>query len=135
PDEVLQDPVWERSGRTERGRDGSRVPMPWSGDTPPFGFSGTADTWLPIPAEWAPLTADKQLRDDESTLSFFRTMIELRHSRSEFDGVTLDWLDSPRDAVVFRSSGGLICALNTGRRPIAIPEGELLLASGPLAGR
>ena len=33
PDEVLQDPVWERSGRTERGRDGCRVPMPWSGDS------------------------------------------------------------------------------------------------------
>ena len=35
PDEVLQDPVWERSGRTERGRDGCRVPLPWSGAAPP----------------------------------------------------------------------------------------------------
>ena len=26
PDEVLQDPTWERSGHTERGRDASRVP-------------------------------------------------------------------------------------------------------------
>lgn len=34
PDEVLQDPTWERSGRTERGRDKVRVPLPWSGDTP-----------------------------------------------------------------------------------------------------
>ena len=39
PDEALQDPVWERSGHTERGRDGCRVPMPWEGDAPPFGFT------------------------------------------------------------------------------------------------
>ena len=38
PDWALQDPTWERSGHTDRGRDGERVPLPWSGDTPPFGF-------------------------------------------------------------------------------------------------
>ena len=59
PDEVLQDPTWERSGHTERGRDKCRVPIPWSGDTPPFGFSASADTWLPMPAEWAALTVGK----------------------------------------------------------------------------
>ena len=41
PDEALQDPVWIRSGGRERGRDGVRVPMPWEGDEPPFGFSDT----------------------------------------------------------------------------------------------
>lgn len=38
PDEALQDPVWERSGHTERGRDGCRVPIPWEGTDPPYGF-------------------------------------------------------------------------------------------------
>ena len=42
PDEVLQDPVWERSGRTERGRDACRVPVPWSGSEPSYGFSSAA---------------------------------------------------------------------------------------------
>ena len=42
PDDVLQDPGWEQSGHTERGRDGCRVPIPWSGSAPPFGFSPTA---------------------------------------------------------------------------------------------
>ncbi|MDT7733558.1 MAG: alpha-glucosidase, partial [Mycobacterium sp.] len=56
PDEALRDPTWERSGHTVRGRDGCRIPMPWRGDTPPFGFSASADTWLPIPAEWESLT-------------------------------------------------------------------------------
>ena len=42
PEEVLQDPTWERSGHTERGRDKCRVPIPWSGEAPPFGFSASA---------------------------------------------------------------------------------------------
>ena len=31
PEDVLQDPTWERAGHTDRGRDGCRVPLPWSG--------------------------------------------------------------------------------------------------------
>jgi alpha-glucosidase len=132
PDEVLQDPTWERSGHTERGRDGCRVPMPWSGDTPPFGFSTSSETWLPMPPEWAALTVEKQLRDTESTLSFFRRILELRWVRSEFGGSRIHWLPAPRDALIFRRAGGLICALNVGDRPLTLPDGELLLASADL---
>ncbi|MGH3558958.1 MAG: glycoside hydrolase family 13 protein [Mycobacterium sp.] len=132
PDEVLQDPTWERSGHTERGRDGSRVPIPWHGDTPPFGFSVRTDTWLPMPPEWAALTVDKQLADADSTLSFFRRALELRRGRVEFTGVEIEWLAAPRTALIFRRRGGLMCVLNAGRRPIALPDGELLLASAPL---
>jgi alpha-glucosidase len=136
PDEVLQDPTWERSGHTERGRDKCRVPLPWSGDTPPFGFSTSADTWLPMPPEWATLTVEKQSADPESTLSFFQRAIELRRGRSELDGGELEWLTAPSGAVTFRGRGGLVCALNAGDSPIALPDGELILASAPLvAGR
>jgi alpha-glucosidase len=132
PEEVLQDPTWERSGHTERGRDKCRVPIPWSGEAPPFGFSASADTWLPMPADWATLTAEKQQADADSTLSFFRRLLELRRERSEFDGADIEWLTAARDAVIFRRSGGLVCALNAGKRPIALPDGELVLASAPL---
>ena len=132
-DEALRDPVWERSGHTRRGRDASRVPMPWAGDAPPFGFSDNPDTWLPLPAEWSALTVEKQLVSPDSTLSFFRRAIELRRSRPEFGGLAVEWLDSPADALVFRLSSGLLCALNAGRRAMPLPDGEVLLASGPLA--
>jgi alpha-glucosidase len=132
PDEALRDPVWERSGHTRRGRDASRVPMPWAGDAPPFDFSANAATWLPLPREWATLTVEKQLDDPASTLAFFRHAIELRRSRAEFGGTTLDWVDSPADSLAFRRSGGLVCVLNAGRRAIPLPSGELLLASAPL---
>lgn len=130
PDEVLQDPVWERSGRTVRGRDGCRVPLPWNGSEPPFSFSTNADTWLPIPAEWAPLTVECQLADPESMLSLYRRAIALRNSRAEFEGTRIEWIG----ATTFRLPGGLICALNAGAAPAALPAGEVLLASGPLDG-
>src|SRR5205807_811017 len=38
PEDVLQDPTFARTGGADRGRDGARVPLPWSGDKPPFGF-------------------------------------------------------------------------------------------------
>ncbi len=132
PDEALQDPVWERSGHTRRGRDASRVPMPWQGDSPPFGFSDNPETWLPMPADWAELTVEKQLVDPASTLSFFRRAIELRHRRDEFGGSTIEWLDSPADTLVFRRPGGLVCVLNAGTVSVELPKGELLLASADL---
>ncbi len=61
PEDVLQDPTWERAGHTDRGRDGCRVPLPWSGTRPPYGFSpegSTAAPWLPQPDDWAGLTAE-----------------------------------------------------------------------------
>ncbi|HZA09600.1 glycoside hydrolase family 13 protein [Mycobacterium sp.] len=135
PDEALQDPVWERSGHKRRGRDACRVPMPWDGDTPPFGFSANPDTWLPIPPEWVQLTVQHQLQRPDSTLSFYRRALELRAGRSEFIGTELDWLDVHVDALAFRVTGGLVCVLNAGRAAIALPAGEVLLASAPVRDR
>ncbi|MCV7029791.1 glycoside hydrolase family 13 protein [Mycobacterium sherrisii] len=133
PDEVLQDPTWERSGHVERGRDKCRVPLPWSGTAPPFGFSSSPDTWLPMPADWASLTVERQDADPNSTLAFFRTALQLRRERSEFDGGELEWLSASADGLAFRrTAGGLICALNTGERPMPLPSGEVILASAPL---
>jgi alpha-glucosidase len=132
PDEVLQDPVWERSGRTERGRDGCRVPMPWRGDTPPFGFSESAATWLPMPPDWSTLTVAHQLDDPDSTLHFFRRAVRLRHERAEIADATIDGLTAEGDVLTFRTAAGLTCVLNAGTQPVALPPGEVLLASAAL---
>jgi alpha-glucosidase len=133
PDEALRDPTWERSGHTVRGRDGCRIPLPWRGDTPPFGFSTSADTWLPIPPEWESLTVERQLLNADSTLSFFQHALVTRRSRVEFAGDNVDWLDAPRDALAFaRGDDGLRCVLNAGTQPIPLPDGEPILTSAPL---
>lgn len=138
PDAVRQDPVWRRSGGAERGRDGARVPMPWAGDTPPFGFSSRIDTWLPIPPQWSALTVQNQSADPDSMLSFYRRALQLRRSRPEFgpelDGAAIHWLDHGPDAVVFRRPGGLICALNAGTDPLPLPHGTVLLSSAAPVG-
>jgi alpha-glucosidase len=134
PDEALQDPIWERSGHTERGRDGCRVPMPWSGDRPPYGFSTAPQTWLPMPAGWGPLTAAAQAEDCASMLSLYRRALALRHSSASFAGEDLQWLPAPAGCLAFRRSGGLVCFLNVSGAPVPAPEGRVLLASGPVDG-
>ncbi|MGW4737822.1 glycoside hydrolase family 13 protein [Nocardia xishanensis] len=131
PEDALQDPVWERSGRTERGRDGCRVPIPWESERPPFGFT-TGKPWLPIPPEWAALSVETQLEDVGSTLSLYRMAIELRGLRPEFAGPRIEWYGSPSGCLAFRRPGGLVCVLNASAAPIPLPPGELLLASAPL---
>lgn len=132
PDAVLQDPVWERSGHTERGRDGCRVPLPWEGVDPPFGFTTATLSWLPIPVEWKTLTVEAQLEDVTSTLSLYRAALDLRAQRPEFSGAEIDWYGSPPGCLAFRRRGGLICALNAAAEPVPLPPGEVLLSSAPL---
>jgi alpha-glucosidase len=134
PDEVLQDPVWERSDHTERGRDGCRVPMPWSGDEPPFGFSATAQSWLPMPPEWSALTVQRQVADPDSTLNFFRRALRLRREQPEFGGTKLSELTADDDVLTLRTADGLTCVLNAGNRPADLPPGRVLLASAELDG-
>ncbi|WP_411156253.1 glycoside hydrolase family 13 protein [Nocardia beijingensis] len=133
PDEVLQDPVWERSGHTQRGRDGCRVPLPWEGAAPPYGFT-TGTPWLPIPADWAPLTVEAQLEELGSTLSLYRLAIELRAQRPEFAGDRIEWYGSPPGCLAFRRPGGLVCVLNASDLPIQLPPGDVLLSSAPTDG-
>jgi alpha-glucosidase len=129
PDEALRDPVWERSGHTRRGRDGSRVPVPWDGDEPSFGFT-TGQPWLPMPAEWSKLTVAAQLDEPDSTLSLYRRAIALRHEHPGFGGHGLEWLPAPAGCLAFRRTGtSLVCMLNTSSEPVPMPAGEVLLSS------
>ena len=134
PEWALQDPQWERSGHTHQPRDRCRVPLPWEGSEPPFGFGPGSESWLPMPYEWAELTVEAQLEDADSMLSLYRQAIELRKTHAGFGGGALEWFGAPAGCFAYRrKGGGLICALNTTSAPVPLPPGELLLASGPLA--
>ena len=134
PEELLQDPTWERSGHRERGRDGCRVPLPWTADDPSLGF-GTTAGWLPQPASWASLAASVQEADPASMLSFYREALRLRRSLPALGagtGADVAWLELGDDVVAFRREPGFLCAVNCGSTPAPLPAGEVLLASGPL---
>ncbi|MCW2538920.1 MAG: alpha-amylase [Frankiales bacterium] len=134
PDDVLQDPTWERSGHTDRGRDGERVPMPWAGNEPPFGFGSSDSSWLPMPSEWAGMTVAAEQLDPNSTLSLYENALRLRRELTDLQGSGLTWLDSPEDCLVFRRGTAFTLMLNAGDTPVELPAGEVLLSSADLIG-
>ncbi|WP_399128176.1 glycoside hydrolase family 13 protein [Actinacidiphila sp. ITFR-21] len=136
PTEKLQDPMYLRSGGTDPGRDGCRVPIPWSGASSPFGFSpdGSAEPWLPQPADWAARTAEIQSADPASMLSLYRAALRLRRAEPGLGDGPLGWLESAPEVLAFRRGENFVCLLNLGTEPAELPDHEeLLLTSGPLA--
>ncbi|CAL9304768.1 MULTISPECIES: glycoside hydrolase family 13 protein [Streptomyces] len=136
PEELLQDPIWERSGHTLRGRDGCRVPLPWTGDTPPFGFSTSgAAPWLPQPEDWKSYTAEANQADPASMLQLYRAALRLRRTEPGLRGEEFRWLDSPDGTLLFERGNGLLCAVNLSDQPAPLPTGHSpLLVSGPMDG-
>jgi alpha-glucosidase len=141
PDEALQDPRFVQTDRQSRGRDGCRVPIPWAGQTPPFGFSppsASAPPWLPQPSSWAALSVAAQTGAPGSTLELYRSALRLRRTEPALGAGTLRWLDAPDGALVFTRDPGFLCLVNVSAAPMPLPAGaRLLLASDRLtpAGR
>ncbi|GAA3780134.1 glycoside hydrolase family 13 protein [Micromonospora maritima] len=136
PYELRQDPMWERSGRVDPGRDGCRVPLPWQGDAPPFGFSpdGAATApWLPQPADWKDRTVRAQTGDPHSMLELYRAALTLRRAEPALGDGPLSWLPAPDRVLAFARDPGFACLVNLGDEVVPLPEHDrLLLASGPL---
>ncbi|AXH92507.1 glycoside hydrolase family 13 protein [Micromonospora aurantiaca] len=136
PYELRQDPMWERSGRVDPGRDGCRVPLPWQGDTPPFGFSpdgAAAAPWLPQPADWKDRTVRAQTGDPHSMLELYRAALALRRAEPALGDGTLTWLPAPDGVLAFAREPGFTCLVNLGDAAVPLPgHDRLLLASGPL---
>ena len=136
PEELLQDPGWKQSGYTLRGRDGCRVPIPWSGQEPPFGFTpnGASSTpWLPQPPSWRTLTVQAQTGDEHSMLELYRRALAIRACEPALGDGRLRWLKGPDEALVFARDPRFVCIVNFGADPVAAPRGaELLLSSTDL---
>ncbi len=127
PDEYRQDPAWERSGHTERGRDGCRVPIPWEADAPSYGFGPSDASWLPQPAAWAEYALDRQRDVPGSTWELYRTALALRRAHG-LGRATLVWAESPAEALAFRV-GDVLVLTNFGAEPVELPAGARILAS------
>jgi alpha-glucosidase len=133
PDELRQDPAFRRTGES---RDGCRVPIPWSGDRPPYAFgpTGCAESWLPAPATWASLSVAAQTGDPGSTLELYRAALALRRQHEALGLGELEWLEAEPGVLAFRrtdgTDAGLTCVVNFGSAPVDIRRyGRPLLAS------
>jgi alpha-glucosidase len=140
PQHLRQDPACARSQFTDPGRDGCRVPLPWSGDREPFDFSppgAASPPWLPQPQAWAALTVARQSADPESTLRLYRDALALRRAEAALSGPggPLRWLESEPEVLAFARGEHFACVVNLSEGPIRLPRHErLLLASSALIG-
>ncbi|MDF2916678.1 MAG: malZ [Microbacterium sp.] len=130
PDEVRQDPAFFRNEGVEVGRDGCRVPLPWTSDGPSYGF-GPGGTHLPQPAWFADFSVAAEDRDPNSTLNMYRRALELRHQLQTDE--TLEWIETEDPEVLhFRRPNGWEVITNFGPQDVPLPTGRIALASSPV---
>ncbi|HET7051388.1 MAG TPA: glycoside hydrolase family 13 protein [Solirubrobacteraceae bacterium] len=136
PEELLQDPGWKQSGYMLRGRDGCRVPIPWSGQEPPFGFTlngAAAAPWLPQPRSWRTVTVQAETGDERSMLELYRRALRIRREHPALGDGAMRWINAPAGALAFARDPGFVCLVNMDADPAPAPHGaELLLSSGEL---
>ena len=131
PASVLQDPTWFRTLHKVKGRDGCRVPLPWSASEADFGFGGIP--WLPQPEWFGEFAADAQAGVTGSTLEMYRAALKLRRELQAEE--SLEWLSSPESEVIhYRRPNGWEVITNFAAVPAVLPSGvdlsRVVLTSG-----
>ena len=116
PAEAREDPLFIRTDGKEIGRDGCRVPLPWTTDpATSFGFSPTADPaapWLPQPENWGEHSVEREAADPQSMLAWYRTLLAHRPLLSG----GLKWVDIDLpECLAFERDGALVVT-NVGAR-------------------
>ncbi|MEU1973063.1 glycoside hydrolase family 13 protein [Microbacterium sp. NPDC019599] len=130
PASERQDPTFFRTAGEEIGRDGCRVPLPWTAEGPAFGF-GVGAPHIPQPGWFAESAVDVEEADAGSTLSLYRHALELRHTLQT--GETLEWIETGRpDVLHFRRPNGWEVVTNFGAEQYPLPAGDVELSSSPL---
>jgi alpha-glucosidase len=130
PHSVVQDPLFERNNRVEKGRDGCRVPLPWTKSGSSFGF-GTNGAHLPQPAWFGEFSVETQDGVKGSTLEMYRSAGVLRREHQSTEEYA--WVETNDPEVLhFKRDNGWHSITNFAGEPFTLPSGELLLTSGPL---
>lgn len=134
PDEAKQDPIFHATRGARVGRDGCRVPMPWT-DTPDVGFSHAehpAEPWLPVPEDWGRYAVAGQDQSASSMLALYKRALSLRKEHPALGGGRAEvdvWGDLLRIRTVHEDQT-VSCWVNMGEQTALIPiYGEPLLAS------
>ncbi|MDQ0646093.1 alpha-glucosidase [Microbacterium natoriense] len=128
--EQRQDPAFFRGGEFDGlGRDGCRVPLPWTASGSSFGFGG--DAHLPQPAWFADYAVDVEAADPASTLSLYREALRLRR-RLQADE-TLEWIETGRaDVLRFARPNGWQVVTNFGSESFDLGADAADVVLGPV---
>lgn len=128
PFEARRDPISTRSSGEVVGRDGCRTPMPWTTEPPGHGFT-TGEPWLPF----GPQASSRAVDTDPEPLRRYREALSARRElRGQLDSA-VTWLDLGPDLLAYsrthRDGGDVLVLLNLSVQALALPAGELLVAS------
>ncbi len=126
----LQDPTWFRNPHTEKGRDGCRVPLPWTKSGSSYGF-GDGGAHLPQPSHWGNLSVEAQDGVAGSTLETFRAALKLRRELQSDEEI--EWITTTDSEVLhFARPNGWHSITNFNGLPYPMPAGKVLISSRPL---
>ena len=75
PDETRQDPIFLRTGGERKGRDGCRVPLPWTTEPPGFGFTDGEPVAADARRRGRSSRVEAQAARPDSTLSLYRAAL------------------------------------------------------------
>lgn len=111
------------------GRDGSRTPIPWSGEEPVAGTEA-ARPWLPLPEAHRPLAAGLQAGRPGSVLETWRACLGLRRRHPALRAGAVELIDEDDAVLAFGRAAGperLFCAFNLSCRTVdyVLPAGGL----------
>jgi alpha-glucosidase len=131
-----QDPIFAMTNGKEIGRDGCRVPLPWTTTAAgSFGFSpaaATEEAWMPQPDDWGIYGADAQANDPASMLRHYRHLVAARHALSLAHG-PLEWIIEDHPTLIVFERGSVLIAVNFANDDAvldpAITKGRTVLAS------
>ena len=130
PPEQRQDPRFINTDGEDVGRDGCRVPLPWTAEGSSFGF-GDDGAHLPQPAWFADFAVDVQQGVPGTTLSMYQKALAIRKSLQADE--ELEWVDAGRDDVLaFRRPNGWTVVTNFGSEPYGFQSDDVALVSGPI---
>ena len=107
--EDVKDPIGVLGWPKEKGRDGERTPMQWTGG-PNAGFT-KGKPWLPVPESAMTHNVEAESKDPQSVLSFYRQVIRLRKEEpalregayvplNESDANVMSYLRQSKDGAV-----------------------------------
>lgn len=133
PEDQIQDPQYLRNNKIDKGRDGCRVPLPWTRDGSSFGF-GSAGAHLPQPAHFADYCVEAESGIETSPLEIFRKALALHKDLVTAEEMTWHETGTP-ELLHFSRPNGWHCLTNFGQSPVGLPaELRPIHSSQPLTG-
>lgn len=115
PPEARTDPVFAGTNGVLPGRDGCRIPLPWTTDP-------VAKSWLPVPADWGSYAVSEQETDPESMLAFYRATVAARREMFAGAGSEIEWLETGDDDLLAFRRDNVAVVLNTSPHELPLPD-------------